>query len=208
MAEAINVKWIKMTGIYSTANIFHINTMCVVLLGAVNKGVSDDLIKFFEDVAANEPIYSLQNVYTSLNFIPVKEETVGFDSHYYFTKPNCDPYNDTYYAALGMNVDFLRILKDEFMCNVWKTEFDKNYSIEEFKHCFNDVVKREVKGKINCRACGEYNDYAEIDGVIDDDKYTCWNCANNYYRVSRGLNVLDNNYSNQIMAIRKLNKVR
>ncbi len=53
-----------------------------------------------------------------------------------------------------------------------------------------------------CRACGNYNDYAVPDKVIDDGKNTCWACAEHPERRRRGLNTPE-----QVALVLKLNKI-
>lgn len=54
-----------------------------------------------------------------------------------------------------------------------------------------------------CRACGEFNEYAEPDMVADDNKFTCWTCASHYSKRSRGLN---ENQVSQLLSLMKLGK--
>lgn len=38
-----------------------------------------------------------------------------------------------------------------------------------------------------CRACGDFNDYAEPDKIINDHKYTCYSCRTHPERHRKGL---------------------
>jgi len=38
-----------------------------------------------------------------------------------------------------------------------------------------------------CRACGEFNIYAEPDNIIPDKKFTCWICSVHPYRRLKGI---------------------
>jgi hypothetical protein len=85
-----------------------------------------------------------------------------------------------------------------------------NYFIDDIYNVYNSSEKVvEIKvGKVGsfCRSCGEYNNYAEVDKVIEDGKYTCWNCANSNIRIYRGLNC--DNLNKAVMMIRKNNNIR
>jgi len=82
-----------------------------------------------------------------------------------------------------------------------------NYFIDDIYNVYNSSEKVvKIKGGSFCRSCGEYNNYAEVDKVIEDGKYTCWNCANSDIRIYRGLNC--DNLSKAVMMIRKNNNIR
>jgi hypothetical protein len=78
-----------------------------------------------------------------------------------------------------------------------------NYFIDDIYDVRNSI---DIKVGSFCRSCGEYNNYAEVDKVIEDGKHTCWNCANSDIRIYRGLNC--DNLNKAVMMIRKNNNIR
>ena len=63
--------------------------------------------------------------------------------------------------------------------------------------------KPEPKGGCFCRSCNDYNEYMVADNVICDGKFTCWSCASNPYRRSKGLATKE-----QIDRVTKLNNIK
>jgi hypothetical protein len=58
------------------------------------------------------------------------------------------------------------------------------------KSSSNKSSKNKEKPKesgVYCRACNDFNKYADPDMIVDDGKDTCWNCRNHPERRKKGL---------------------
>ncbi len=60
-------------------------------------------------------------------------------------------------------------------------------SCDDDNDCHCKKQSNSKKSGIYCRSCNEYNEYAETDNIIDDNKYTCWNCGTSPSRKRKGL---------------------
>jgi len=97
------------------------------------------------------------------------------------------------------------------------TEEDWSLEKEWVKNTLEDLQKMNttIAAVVNinpngchCRSCNEFNSYAQPDGVVSDDKFTCWNCANSYMRVRVGLSSDFRNLIREVRAIQTLNKIK
>ena len=109
----------------------------------------------------------------------------------------------SYIMAYDVPLGFVEFNKESYY-KFWEY-FDETFQSDMIskENCFKvDNIKSYG---CNCRVCGYYNEYAEIDNIEKDGKHTCWNCSNDYARVIRGLS---GDIDNKVMMIRKNNNVR
>jgi len=87
-------------------------------------------------------------------------------------------------------------------------EINSIESLRAFAKEDQQMSVSNTRNGCSCRSCNEFNSYASPDGVANDEKYTCWNCANSYMRVRIGLSVDLNIRSKQIQAIQTYNNIK
>jgi hypothetical protein len=127
------------------------------------------------------------------------------------------PHTDRKIIFLNYTKTFRYLFQKEFnryvITGVTKetiTNIRTTLGIFGFKFLFEYDLKKEtekkeeeqqVKNGCNCRVCKEYNYWAVPDCVVSDSNYTCWNCANSYHRIIRGLDL--ENIDKQVAMIKK-----
>lgn len=169
-----------------------INTYLIQLYGNYGEDEFDVFVIETLKKLNKKDIIGLLNNYN--NKIAHNDKDIKFYSGngfgYYFTKKH-----GVYVAEWMSNDGIMEIInkvKDggfEFMCDY---VLDIAEKVEE--------KKVEIIG-CNCRVCKEFNNWAIPDGVVGDGKYTCWNCANSYHRIIRGLDM--DKLDSQVAMIKK-----
>lgn len=163
----MELQWVQLQKLMGTISIFYIKKVCFIMPGIVTRENHDSLVDFFDGInnysgySGNVCAYLETLAVVGLDFIHPNENTVGFNSCFYFNK------FDGFYCALGMIDDSI---VSEFKDHGWTVNFDKFISIGYFSRIFKykpiqNSTTKERQEKV-C-ICGRKNDI---------DVNVCWYC--------------------------------